>query len=75
MTKTFVIIGSSNIDKITYNDWYHDLVVTFRGNRPYIYRNVPQTVVTALEAVIQAGGSVGSFIYHNVRSNFEYQAV
>lgn len=75
MTKTIVIIGSSNIEKVSYNDWYHDLIVTFSGNRPYIYRNVPKTIFDNLEAVINSNGSVGSYIYHNVRSAFEYQAI
>lgn len=66
-----ITVDSSNIASIGYDPTTATLEVEFHGGSTYQYFRVPVDVYEAL----MAAPSKGSFHYHNIRNNYEYQQV
>lgn len=63
MIKTIDAVGSSNIEKIEYNEEERELCVTFKGGSVYAYADVPAYKATELEEA----SSKGSYINQNIK--------
>lgn len=63
---------SSNIYGATYNPEEGWLVVEFQSGAVYMYSGVPAEVWAEWKRVYDAGGSAGSYHYHNIRMSYSY---
>lgn len=68
---TAVPLESSNLSSVTYIAPALTLLVSFRDGSTYRYSGVDPATYTGL----LIAGSHGSYFYHNIRLNFEYERV
>lgn len=66
-----IFVRSSNLESIAYDEEEQILRVRFKNGRVYDYYDVEWEVV---EELINAP-SVGSYFYHNIRTNYDYRRV
>jgi hypothetical protein len=62
-----ILLGSSAIAAVTYDETKRTLIVEFRGGDSYLYSAVPRTVYQALLKTESAGG-----FWNEVKDQFNY---
>lgn len=65
----FDCAGSSNLEKVAYDDSTDTMTITFLDGRTYDYMNVPATVVRQFKET----GSYGEFFSRHIRGRYQYQ--
>lgn len=68
---TMVPVTSSNVMSVGYDDGTHELHVLFKGNRYYIYTNVPHD---KFDEMLKAP-SVGSYMNENIKKEHQFRRV
>lgn len=62
-------VPSSNVEAIMYHQKSRELIVTYRGGREYVYRDVPPEIWAGIEAA----ESVGRYLHEFVKGQYEYE--
>jgi hypothetical protein len=71
MAMEYVVVQSSNIDKIGSDDEEETLGVIFRNGGEYHYPNFPKS----LHDELMNASSHGSFFHENIRYNYSFRRV
>ena len=64
-----VLVESSNIDSVAYNNYDSTLFINFKRGGRYVYLGVPDSVYTAL----LGSQSKGSFFHQYIKNKYSYK--
>lgn len=69
MNDKWILVESSNINKISFDLSTQDLIINFKPNNTYKYKNIPYYI---WEGLIESE-SKGKFFHKFIKEKFEYE--